>query len=25
VAGVPDDVRGERFLELLVAVKSSRG
>lgn len=24
VAGVPDDVRGERFLELLVAVKSSR-
>jgi uncharacterized RDD family membrane protein YckC len=25
VAGVPDDVRGERFLELLAAVKSSRG
>jgi uncharacterized RDD family membrane protein YckC len=25
VAGVPEDVRGERFLELLVAVKSSRG
>jgi uncharacterized RDD family membrane protein YckC len=24
VAGVPDDVRGERFLELLVSVKSSR-
>jgi uncharacterized RDD family membrane protein YckC len=25
VTGVPDDVRGERFLELLVSVKSSRG
>jgi uncharacterized RDD family membrane protein YckC len=25
VAGVPDDVRGERFLELLAAVKASRG
>ena len=25
VAGVPDDVAGERFLELLAAVKSSRG
>ena len=25
VAGVPEDVRGERFLELLVAVKASRG
>lgn len=25
VAGVPDDVHGERFLEVLAAVKSSRG
>jgi hypothetical protein len=25
VAGVPDDVHGERFLELLAAVKASRG
>jgi uncharacterized RDD family membrane protein YckC len=25
VAGVPDDVQGERFLEVLAAVKSSRG
>lgn len=25
VAGVPDDVRGERFLEVLAAVKASRG